>query len=222
MSDSESPKSGEQPPRSRDVASGPTMRAPIRRGENARQRVLRAALEVLADKGLPGLTMEAVARRAGASKATLYRHWASPAAMLVDAMDSMSRVLPVPATGGLRSDLLELLGGLQAHVVSQPYARLMAAFIDAAERDPALWDLHARLTERRREPVRHVLAEAMRRGDIPPGTDLDVVLDLLIGPTFYRRFVAHGTFPDDYAASVVDHVLRAVGCDQEDRPDQPR
>jgi AcrR family transcriptional regulator len=166
--------------------------------------------------------MEAVARRAGASKATLYRHWSSPAAMLVDAMDSMSRVLPVPATGGLRTDLLELLGGLQAHVITQPYPRLMAAFIDAAERDPALWDLHARLTERRREPIRHVLAEAIRRGDIPSDTDLEVVLDLLIGPTFYRRFVAHGTFPDDYAASVVDHVLKAVGCGQEDRQDEPR
>lgn len=217
MSDSEPPRSSEQQRRSRETASEPVARAPIRRGENARQRVLRAALEVLADKGLPGLTMEAVARRAGASKATLYRHWASPAAMLVDAMDSMSRVLPVPATGGLRSDLLELLGGLQAHVVKQPYPRLMAAFIDAAERDPALWDLHARLTERRREPVLHVLAEAIRRGDLPSDTDLEVVLDLLVGPTFYRRFVAHGTFPDDYVASVVDHVLRAVGCGLEDR-----
>ncbi len=222
MSDSESPSSGEQERRSRDSAGEPLVRAPIRRGENARQRVLRAALEVLADKGLPGLTMEAVARRAEASKATLYRHWASPAAMLVDAMDSMSRVLPVPATGGLRSDLLELLGGLQTHVITQPYPRLMAAFIDAAERDPALWELHARLTERRREPVRHVLAEAIRRGDIPSGTDLEVVLDLLIGPTFYRRFVAHGAFPDDYASSVVDHVLRAVGYGQEDCQDHPR
>lgn len=219
MSDSESPGSGEQQRRSRDIASEPLVRAPIRRGENARQRVLRAALEVLADKGLPGLTMEAVARRAGASKATLYRHWASPAAMLVDAMDSMSRVLPVPTTGGLRTDLLELLGRLQAHVITQPYPRLMAAFMDAAERDPALWDLHAQLTQRRREPIRHVLAEAIQRGDIPSDTDLEVVLDLLIGPTFYRRFVAHGTFPDDYAASVVDHVLKAVGCGLEDRQD---
>jgi AcrR family transcriptional regulator len=217
MSDSD-PRSGEQQ-RSREIASEPSGRAPIRRGENARQRVLRAALEVLAEKGLPGLTMEAVARRAGASKATLYRHWPSPAAMLVDAMDSMSQVLPVPATGGLRTDLLDLLGRLQAHVLTPPYPRLMAAFIDAAERDPALWDLHARLTERRREPVRHVLAEAIRRGDIPSDTDLEVVLDLLIGPTFYRRFVAHGTFPDDYAAEVVDHVLRAVGFGQEDRQD---
>src|SRR5215472_13295812 len=84
-------------------------RARIPRGPRARARVLRAALEVLADHGMPGFTMEAIAHRAGASKATLYRHWSSPAALLVDAMDMSFQPLPLPATGQLRTDLIELL-----------------------------------------------------------------------------------------------------------------
>ncbi len=61
---------------------------PISRGDGARQRVLRAALDVLDEDGLPGFTMEAVARRAGASKATLYRRWPTVGALLIDAMDA--------------------------------------------------------------------------------------------------------------------------------------
>ena len=64
---------------------------PVRRGEHARQRVLRAAaLDVLADDGLPGFTIEAVAQRAGASKTTLYRRWASREELLAEAMDEFA------------------------------------------------------------------------------------------------------------------------------------
>jgi AcrR family transcriptional regulator len=160
---------------------------------------------------MSGFTMEAVARRAGASKATVYRHWTSQATLLVDAMELVSQPFPLPATGQLRTDLIELVSRLEAKLSDQPFPRLMAAFIDAAERDPTLKRLHVELIERRREPVRHVLAQARQRGDIPATTDLELAIDLLTGPAFYRRFIAHRAFPHGYAAAVVDHVLTALG-----------
>ena len=169
---------------------------PIPRGERARERVLRAALEVLADRGMPGFTMEAVARRAGASKATVYRHWTSRATLLVDALELASEPFPRPSTGQLRTDLIELISRLEALVDVPPFARLMAAFIDAAERDPTLWALHAHITE--------------RRGDIAAAADIELAIDLLAGPAFYRRFIAHRPFPEGHAAAVVDHVLTAL------------
>lgn len=190
-----------------------SLRTPIPRGDSARERILRAALQVLSDQGLPGFTMEAVARQAGASKATVYRRWPSQSALLVDAMDVGFQPFPSPTTGALRTDLVELLSMFEALVNLGPFPRLMAAFIDAAECDPTLWSLHAQLTERRREPLRHVLAEARRRGEISPTTDLELAIDLLAGPAFYRRFVAHGPFPRDYAAAIVDLVLAAVRTD---------
>ena len=200
-----------------DPGSGPRVsaikrstRARIPRGERARERVLQAALELLADRGMPGFNIEAVAQRAGASKATVYRHWRSPAALLVDTMDMSFRPFPLPATGRLRTDLIELASRLEALLVDQPFPRLLAAFMDAAERDPALKDMHVQLTERRRDLVRHVLARARERGEIPPGTDIELAVDLLAAPAFYRRFVAHQAFPTDYASAVVDHVLTAL------------
>jgi AcrR family transcriptional regulator len=192
------------------------MQQPIRRGEHARQRILRAALDALADHGLPGFTIEAVAQRAGASKTTLYRRWASREELLVEAMDEFaSRPFPLPATGDLRSDLVELMSSLEALLNEQPFPRLMAAFIDAAERDPALQRLHATITHSRRQPIRHVLVEARLRGEIPPSADLELMIDLLTAPAFYRRFIAHQPFHAAYAVAVVDQILAAVrGQDQ--------
>jgi AcrR family transcriptional regulator len=172
--------------------------------------VLQAALEVLAEQGLPGFTIEAVAARSGASKATVYRHWPSRGTLLVDAMDRSFQPFPVPSTGRLRSDLIELLTRTEALLSEAPFPRLMAAFIDAAERDPALARLHVELTERRREPVRQVLSRGQERGEIPRGVDLELAVDLLAGPAFYRRFIAHQPFRGDYAPAIVDAVLAAL------------
>jgi AcrR family transcriptional regulator len=154
--------------------------------------------------------MEAVALRAGASKTTLYRRWPSRTALLVEAMDRAFQALPTPATGDLRGDLLALMVASEALLESQPFPRLLAAVIDAAERDPALAGLHFELTERRRQPIRAVLAEASARGDISPTVDLELVIDLLVGPAFYRRFVAHRPFPPGYATDVIDLVLASI------------
>jgi hypothetical protein len=86
----------------------------------------------------------------------------------------------------------------------------MAAFIDAAERDPALAGLQASLTERRREPLLRVVLEAARRGVLPEAVDPELVVDLLAAPFFYRRLVAHRPMPADMPAAVVDHVLAVL------------
>ena len=184
---------------------------PIPRGLHARDRVLLAALEVLAAGGMAGFSIEAVARRAAASKATIYRRWRSPDELLIDAMDASFKPFPLPTTGHLRGDLVELLSTAEHLLDGQPFPLLLAAFIDAAERDPKLKSLHAELTERRREPLRAVLIRARERGEIPAAADIELAVDLLAGPLFYRRFIAHGRYPDAYAEAVVDHVLSALG-----------
>jgi AcrR family transcriptional regulator len=180
---------------------------PISRGAGARQRMLEAALDVLDDDGLPGFTMEAVARRAGASKATLYRRWPTLGALMIDAMDATFQPFPVPETGRVETDVAQLLDGLVTLLEHTRFPRLLAAFIDAAERDPALSALHADLTQRRREPLLLVLDRARERGRLPPDLDPEVVTDLLTGPFFYRRFLAHRPIPPGMVEDVIAEVL---------------
>lgn len=197
---------------SSSVPGDSSLRAPILRGPHARERVLRAALEVLAERGMSGFTMEAVAEQAQASKATVYRHWKSRISLLVDAMDLAFPPFPPPASGNLRRDLTDLLAGQEALLQRGPFARLLAAVIDAAEREPALAALHFDLTERRRQPVLETLRQARGRGEIPPDADLELAVDLLAGPAFYRRLIAHRDLPAGYTAAILDHVLRALGA----------
>jgi AcrR family transcriptional regulator len=198
--------------RPRSPSTGPLnasadAREPISRGSGARQRVLQAALQVLDADGLAGFTMEAVARRAGASKATLYRHWASSGVLMIDAMDATFRPFPTPDTGRVETDVAQLLTAFVALLEHTPFPRLLAAFIDAAERDPALAALHADLTRRRREPLLVVLARARDRGQLSDDLDPEVITDLLTAPFFYRRFIAHRPIPEGLVDDVIARVL---------------
>ena len=181
--------------------------AAVSRGHGARQRMLAAALEVLDESGLAGFTMEAVARRAGASKATLYRRWPTTGALLIDAMDATFRPFPLPDTGHVTSDVAELLTAFVAMLEHTPFPRLLAAFIDAAERDPALSRLHTDLTNRRREPLLAVLKRGRERGELGADTDPELTTDLLTSPFFYRRFVAHRPIPRGMVDEVISRVL---------------
>ena len=203
---------GDRPGPEETEPEGPAARAPIGRGGHARTRVLHAALEILAEEGLPALTMDAIARRAGASKATLYRRWSSRAALLVDAMSQAFEPGPVPLTGHLRADLIALVRGGEVLMESQPFARLMAAVIDAGERDASLATLHDELTGRRRAPFLRIFEEARRRGEIAPDLDLELATDMLVGPIFYRRFVSHRHLDGGYTEALVDGVLHALGA----------
>jgi AcrR family transcriptional regulator len=180
------------------------------RGDGARQRMLSAALDVLDEAGLAGFTMEAVARRAGASKATLYRRWPTTGALLVDAMDATFRPIPAPDTGSVVSDVAEILNTFVTLLEQTPVPRLLAAFIDAAEHDPALSKLHTDLTDRRREPMLVVLARGRDRGELGPDTDPELTTDLLSSPFFYRHFVAHRPIPRSMVDEVVERVLRPL------------
>lgn len=203
---------------SRQDGSRSKPREPISRGAGARRRILRAALQVLDEHGLSGFTMEAVARRAGASKATLYRHWPTSGALMVDAMDATFEPFPVPDTGNVETDVAQLLTAFVALLEDTPFPRLLAAFIDAAERDPTLATLHADLTRRRREPLLVALTRARERGQLPSQLDPELATDLLTSPLFYRRFIAHQPIPPSLVNDVIAQVLGTPKARSHRRP----
>jgi len=122
-------------------------------------------------------------------------------------MDATFRPFPVPDSGDTRADVEQLLGAFVTLVRDTPFPKLMAAFIDAAEREPDLARMHAELTRRRREPLLVVLERGRRRGELPADLDLELTCDLLAAPFFYRRFIAHHPIPPTMVADVVAKVL---------------
>lgn len=178
----------------------------------SRAAVLAATVDLLVERGIAATTIEAVAERSGVAKTTIYRQWSGQPALVLDALSSTLHTPADPDTGTLRGDLYALVGGLADALAASPAAGLMPALIDAAERDPAFATLHHREAAARHQVVLDAIARGVARGELPPGTDPNEVLDLLAGPIFYRRLVSGGRsrpVNSAFARRVVDRVLAA-------------
>jgi AcrR family transcriptional regulator len=199
------------------IARGDALRDAPRRGrprsEIARKAILAAASELLLEHGLNAVSMDAVAERAGASKATIYRWWPSKELLALDAL--FSEWKPAPShrseTGSLAGDLLALIRPWVRQLASKPYGRVIAALITRAQSDPQFAEEYRlRFIEPRREPARAVFARAIARAEIPPGTDVEAALDLLYGPFYHRVLQGHAALNDRFARTIVGYVVAGV------------
>ncbi len=184
------------------------------RSEAADRAILRAATELLAERGLAGMSMEEVAARAGVGKATVYRRWRSRGALALDAfMADFTAAQPLPDTGTLRGDLLAALRAWVRVVTKTPAGRILAGLVAAAQDDPdlaAAW--RARVMEPMRAQHRIMLARAIQRGEIPADTDTDVALDLVYGAAYHRLLQGHRPLTDTFIRQVVQVIVAGLGA----------
>jgi AcrR family transcriptional regulator len=194
-------------------APGETTRRPGRpRSERARQAILRAAADLLLDEGTAQVSMDAVAERAGVSKATIYRWWPSKERLALDALLQWAATGSAPRdTGTLRGDLLALVRPWVREVRRRPFARVIAALITEATSDPAFAEDYRRhFVEQRRAPMRAAFERAIARGEAPADLDVEVALDLIYGPIYHRLLHGHAQLTDRFATSVIDLALAGI------------
>ncbi|HEY8482539.1 MAG TPA: TetR/AcrR family transcriptional regulator [Spirillospora sp.] len=188
-----------------------TGRAPGRpRSERAEKAIIEATLDLLArESGVAGVSIEAVAARAGVGKTTIYRRWPSKEALIVDALDSAKPPLPEPSGRSARDDLLEIARALTAERGSV-HLRCFWNVLGGAEKHPALYARYRKdVIEPRRAIIRDVLVRGVASGELRPDLDVDVAVSMLIGSLTPRR--PRETFPEGYAEAVVDTLLRGIG-----------
>jgi AcrR family transcriptional regulator len=196
-------------PTSKDLAPAGTRGAGRPRSAEADLSILEAATSILAERGLAGMSMEEVAARAGVGKATVYRRWPSRGALALDAfMSEFRSQLSLPDTGTLRGDLLVALRAWSRAVTKTRAGRMLAGLIAEAQRDPQLataW--RQRVFEPLRAQHKALVERAARRGEIPAGTDADVVLDMVFGAAYHRLLQGHLPLTDRFDRQVVDLVM---------------
>lgn len=190
------------------------MNSQIRRGrprnEACTGEILEAALHLVAEVGIAGLTMDAVARRAGVGKATIYRRWTSKEALMLDAWMSCVRKPAAPDTGTLQGDLEALLGGIDSPLSDRELQRVFPQMIAAAKVNPDVADAYRAFVEQRRAPMRAVLLRGVERGEIDPALDLEVVQDLVIAPLMYRWIVTDAPIDEPMIRQVIATVTAGV------------
>lgn len=182
------------------------------RSSRAHQAILRAAVALFIDEGFAGMSVEAVAARAGVGKATIYRRWPSKEELVIDAIAQVFAEAPRPETGNVRDDLVQIGRELHALMSSDVTGGVFPAMSAEVARSSRLGRLYG---ERVIGPRRATLAEALRRGikrgELPADTDVELAIDLVVGAFLLRRLTrrlrrSDPTLPD----RAVDIVLAGL------------
>jgi AcrR family transcriptional regulator len=171
--------------------------------------ILTAAEQLLGEAGYAGMTVEAIAERAGTSKATIYRWWDSKEELLLEALDPAQHALPFTPTGVARDDLVGILEALVRTLpprACSPIARLVGAMADSAHLAATL---RTKVIGPRRAAVADLLRAAVATGDLPGDLDLDLAVDQLVGPLLYRHLVSGDPIAPDIPARLVDAFFSA-------------
>jgi AcrR family transcriptional regulator len=183
------------------------------RSEARKQAILQAAFDLLGERGLEATSMDAVADRAGVSKATIYRWWDSKELLALDALYAHWDVaLPAARqTGSVRAEMLALVRPWARLAAAGPSARILTALLARANSDPEFGRAYrAQFLEPRRAQARAMFERAIARGEIPAGTDVEVALDLVWGPLYHRLFQGHAPLNERFASRVVNTALDGI------------
>lgn len=190
------------------ISQSALTRGPDPRVLRSREAALSAVAELLAEEGWTGVTHVAVAARSGVGRTTLYRHWPDVAAMIRDAIVERMGQARRLRTGQLRADLLGELDGLRQLLGDPASERTMRAVLERAPFDPAFAALKETLFRSGIAGFQAILQAAVTSGELPPDTDIQLVIDQLAGPLMYRRLFAGLDIDRAYIETIVDRVLR--------------
>ncbi len=178
----------------------------------ARAAILRAAAEIVEEDGITAVTMEGVAQRAGVGKPTLYRSWRNAQELGMAALIETQKTLPAArASASALEDLRQQLRKVAA-VFASRIGRSVAMMVAAADGETELSKVfRTHFIFARREEGRALLQKAVEQSAARRDIDLDVALDMIYGPLFYRLLVGHKPLSAEFTDSLLGHAVEGLG-----------
>ena len=182
-----------------------------KRDETSRQAILEATFALMIEQGFDRLSVGGIAARAGVGKTTIYRWWAGKGVVAVGAF--LAAVEPLIAfldSGSPEHNVVLQMQSLAA-VYRGPTGRLVREMIGAAQHDEAMRNAFlAGFLEPRRQQARGVIRRGMDTGIFRSGVDLDVAIDALWAPIYYRLLVSGASLDETTIAAHAEIVLRGL------------
>jgi AcrR family transcriptional regulator len=188
----------------------PTSPRPGRpRSAKADEAILVATLEILAERGIRGLSTAGVAARAHAGKDTIYRRWPTKAELVRAALARAASVaIPEPDTGNLEQDLVAYLDAVATFLAQSDFGRIAASVIGAAVDDPELADAAKAFWGERRAVAARIVERAVERGRLPTTAPVDLLVELLVGPIYYRWLVMQVATDERHIRELVARIIK--------------
>lgn len=203
MSKAKEEKSGEKTKASTAVGR--------KRDETLDARLIESALDVLAEVGFDGMTMDMVAARAKAGKAAVYRRWVSKAELVRDALISMSgnsvELGRLPDTGTLRGDLLAVLKPYSKDRGEKKFRVLsgLGSFFSAHRKSAE--EATAGIFEPWTAVNRSLMSRAVERGELPANADIEMACQVIVSTTAYYSLLQSKLFDKALYAALLDNIL---------------
>src|SRR5271169_3564011 len=182
------------------------------RSEESRQSILRSTLKLLKSEGkFAELSIEAIAADANVGKTTVYRWWPTKAALVADAFfASAEEELRFPNTGSVQRDM-SLQMRRVIRIFRSDRGKVVAALLAGGQSDPELLEaFRERFLWPKRRQAYQTLQRGIDRGELPMGSDLDLILDSLYGPIYMRFLIRHDKLDENFADEICGLVLQGL------------
>lgn len=163
------------------------------------------------ESGFGAVTIEKIAERAGVSKATIYKWWPNKAAVVIDGFLAAAIVrLPVPDTGSTMNDILIQVNNL-AKFLTSPEGKAINEIIAEGQYDPKLAETYRTVYFKpRRLDSQHILERGILRGELKKDLDMELIIDLIYGPVFYRLLITGEVVDDTFVRNLISYAFEGI------------
>lgn len=177
-----------------------TLKGPGRPRSTATHTAIRAAVaDLLAEGGYPAASIEAVAARAGVGKQTIYRWWPGKPELVLEHLIGVAATLPSPDTGHLVEDLRIYLGATcHGWTIGKTGSVVAALMAESQVNSQFGARFYHELIAGRRGALKTLLTRGQTRGELAAHRDIDLLLDLIYGPLWYRLLLRHAPLDDTF------------------------
>lgn len=181
------------------------------RNVETQNSILSASYDLLLEGGFGAVTVEKIAERAGVSKATIYKWWPNKAAVVIDGfLAAATERLPIPDTGSAFQDLLVHATNVTRFMLSRE-GTIITELIGEGQFDAGLAEAYqTRYIHPRRLEARQLLERGTRNGELKDKLDIELSIDLIYGPIFYRLLVTGGPLDDAYIENLLNSVFLGI------------
>jgi AcrR family transcriptional regulator len=192
------------------------------RSETAHRKVIDAALELVADRGVEGASMDAIAAKSGVSKATIYKHWEDKDALLLEMIAVLNglRSRPTFDSGDTRADMVAVLA-YHPEENADMRERILPHFVAYSAANKKFGNAwRNRVMEPPRRELTHLIQQGVAKGELASGLENDLCLALLLGPILYWHMFLriNKADPQALAQGVVDVFWKAFGLKRSRTP----
>jgi AcrR family transcriptional regulator len=181
------------------------------RSEETRADILNASYDLLIENGFAAITVEKIAERAKVSKATIYKWWPNKAAVVMDGfLNATSVELPIPDTGSTIEDMFIQVDNFVKFLTTRK-GRVITEIIAEGQHDVQLADIYRKAYfTPRREISKQILERGILRGELRKDLNLEVTIDLIWGPIFYRLLITGEVIDETFVKKLINYAFEGI------------